>query len=368
MPQFPTNYQGLKGIERGLGFLRQLNQGLIPGPAGIKSATVSQALTGSPRNPPPTLVDVTSDTGDELPRGKAASTNTRFFALTARLASAVPLYFNAVFSGGPAPKGLRWSGGEPSPDGIDSERLILTNKPGKFVVSCSLGSVTKSAVLYVVEAQQTDFRGDGGGVFHSDNLPSLKRKDGKTFPTKGRRTGRNMPAPGSNFDFNDFCETQYTIKPDEFVADANAGLFLKNNIKWLITREKQTQSFLGDSGTWVKVVNDVTFVDDTDEDNQMVDPWSASGHLYSNDGPGFFNLTLTTATEVVFKNRFQERVKMTFDGSSPKTGSGHICSDTFQWHDFRSLTKNGSVAWMESGSFGGNELLKGDKAFGPSPL
>ena len=181
-------------------------------------------------------------------------------------------------------------------------------------------------VLYVVEAQQTDFRGDGGGVFHSDNLPSLKRKDGKTFPTKGRRTGRNMPPTGSNFDFNDFCETQYTIKPDEFVTDANAGLFVKNGIKWLITREKQTQSFLGDSGTWVKVLNDVTFADDTDEDNQMVDPWSASGHLYSNDGPGFFNLTLTTATEVVFRNRFQERVKMTFDGSSP------IVSRLSNWH------------------------------------
>ena len=39
---------------------------------------------------------------------------------------------------------------------------------------------------------------------------------------------------------------------------------------------------------------------------------------YSNDGPGFFNLTLTTATDVVFRNRFQERVKMTFDGSSPR--------------------------------------------------
>jgi len=47
---------------------------------------------------------------------------------------------------------------------------------------------------------------------------------------------------------------------------------------------------------------------------------------YSNDGPGFFNLTLTTATDVVFRNRFQERVKMTFDGSSP------IVSRLSNWH------------------------------------
>jgi hypothetical protein len=349
--------------------VRQINQGLIAGPLGL--GTPKQALTGAAANASasvtPSLVDIVAP-GNELPRGKATSTDTKFFALTVFLARSIPIYVEAKFSGGTsrAPQGLRWSGGEPSPDHDDSERLILTKDPGKFVVSCSLGRVTKTAVIYVVGAQQTDFRGDGGGVFHSDNLGSLKRKDGKTFPTKGRRTGRNMPPLGSTFDFNDFCETQYTIQPNDFVADANAGRFLKDNIKWLITREKQTQLFVGDtSGNWVNPVHDVAFVDDTDEDNQMVDPWSTNGHLYSNDGPGFFNLKgLTLVTEVVWKNRFQERVMVTFDGTSPKTGN--TCSDTFQWHDFRSLTK-GTVMWQESGSFGGNELVKGDKDWGLLP-
>jgi hypothetical protein len=177
--------------------VRQHNQGLIAGPLGL--GTANQALTGAAAKAsasvPPSLVDIVAP-GDELPGGTATSTSTKFFALTVFLARSIPIFVEAKFSAGTsqAPPGLQWSGGEPSPDHDDSERLILTKNPGKFVVSCTLGGVTKTAVIYVVGAQQTDFRGDGGGVFHSDNLGSLKRKDGKTFPTKGLRTRRNLPA------------------------------------------------------------------------------------------------------------------------------------------------------------------------------
>jgi hypothetical protein len=338
---------------------------LIPGPAGlVREAT--EVFRDSPVNPPPSLIDLRSDVGTELPRGTGASTNTRFFALTITDANDMPPLVEAVLSVSDAAKDLQWSGGLPVSN--PSKRLIIANQVGKFVVSCSLGGVTKTAVIYVVGAEQTDFRGDGGGVFHPDNLPSLKLKGGRIVPTKGLRTGRNIPPLGSNFGFNDFCETQYTLKPDEFVADANAGLFEKTNIKWLLTREKQTQAFLGDeeSGTWVTVVNDATFVDDTDEVNQMLDPWSANGHLYSNDGPGFLPLVSKDAANLaVFKNRLQERVKVTFDGSSPKTGS--TCSQQFQWHDFRSFKSPARGVWLESTSFGGNELIKGDKPLGPPP-
>ena len=48
------------------------------------------------------------------------------------------------------------------------------------------------------------------------------------------------------------------------MADANAGRFLKDKIKWLTTREKQTKLFVGDaSGNWVNPVHDVAFVDHT---------------------------------------------------------------------------------------------------------
>ena len=40
----------------------------------------------------------------------------------------------------------------------------------------------------------------------------------------------------------------------------------------LITREKQAQVFFGVAAGWATMEDDATFVDDTDEDNQMVGP------------------------------------------------------------------------------------------------
>jgi hypothetical protein len=133
-------------------------------------------------------------------------------------------------------------------------------------------------------------------------------------------------------------------------------------VTWLITRQKQTRSWLGDGSIWAPIIQDADWVDDTDPDNQMVDPFGASGHLYSNDGPGMMmKKPLTAGSEVVIKHRLRERVQVSFDGSTPSNN----CSDLFFWHDFRSLRKD--ITWMERDSFGGNELVKGDKDWGSVP-
>jgi hypothetical protein len=287
----------------------------------------------------------------------------KIFALTLAEASAIPIYVEAVTSGGSA-DGSIWTGGQSAAQ--SNERLVLSDRPGKFEVSCTLGGVVKRAIIYVVGAKRTDFRGDRGGSFHGDNIAMLTRKDKRTFAVAGRKTGRNSPVLGGAIDFNDFCETQYTLEPAAFVADANAGLFNKDKVRFIVAREKMTRAWLGDvdSGTWVPLSADPDWTDDTDVINSMLNPWSSSGHLYSNDGPGLMNMTLT-ATGIVFKHNLRELVQATFDGSDPKDGHS-ISGSRFHWHDFRSLRKS-SIMWMETDSFGGNELAAGEKPWGAIP-
>lgn len=331
--------------------INALTPATLPGPTGADAKT-SRWLT------------LSVDSADPISRGDNAPPRTRFFALTVGLASSIPIYIEAKSSEDPPPP-LRWTGGEASPDKIATERLLLTKVPGKFVITCTDGQVTATAVIYVVNAVRTDYRGDGGGTFHDDNKKTMKRKDGKIINTSGLRTGRNTPT-GNIVDFNDFCETQYTVQPSEFVADGRSGVIDTSGIQFLVTRQKQTQAFLGDSTSWVPILRNAGFVDDTDTVNQMNDPWNANGHLYNNDGPGFeMDKPLPTAKRVVVKHRLRERVKVTFDGSPPE--DMWTCSDEFAWHDFRSLELRNSK-WTEVSTFGGNELAAGDKDFPPLPM
>lgn len=311
------------------------------------------------------LTDINVPSATELPRGPGAPPGAKFFALTVAEAQAIPIYVSANITGGP-PAGVTWTGGQSAAQ--PEERLVLSKTPGKFVVTCTLGGVKKTAVIYVVGATQTDFRGDGGGTFHSDNIASLRRADGRTFSTSGRKTGRNTPSLGSRIDFNDFCETQYTVEPAAFIADGNAGQFNKANVKFIVRREKWVRSWVGDvaSSTWAPSMQDTSWTDDTDAVNSMLNPWGAQGHLYSSDGPGLINLTMPDVTGIVLKYRLRQQVHATFDGTDPM--DGHGLTGLFFWHDFRSLHKPGSsVMWMETSSFGGNELVKGDKDWGTNP-
>jgi len=331
--------------------INALTHAAVPGPTGAKAK-------GS------RWISLSVDSAESLPRGDNAPANTRFYALTAGLASCIPIYIEAKSSEDPPPT-LRWTGGEPSPDKIATERLLLTNTQGKFSITCTDGQVTATAVIYVVKVVLTEFRGDNGGTFHTDNKKTIKRKDGKVFNTSGLKTGRNTPT-GNIVDFNDFCETQYTVQPSEFVADGKSGVIDTTGIQFLLTRQKQAQAFLGDPTNWAPIQRDAAFVDDTDTENQMNDPWNADGHLYSNDGPGFqMAKALPTANRLVVKQRLRERVKVTFDGSPP--AEMWTCSDEFAWHDFRSMELRGPK-WVEVVTFGGNELIAGDKDFLPLPM
>jgi hypothetical protein len=260
---------------------------------------------------------------------------------------------------------LTWSGdGKETPDLNDEVRLVDIKKPGKFVVSCSDGTWRSIAFIYVVWASMTAFKGDGGGAFDSDNIKTLRRKDGKVISTQGTTTGRQLPA-ANILDFNDLCETQYTVAPPEFLADGNADLFDAKSVRFLVTRQKRSKAFLGNGTMWAKVMEDASFVDDTDATNSMLDPFGANGHLYSNDGPGFqMTQPMNPGDMVVFKHRLRELVKVAFDGGS--AASGTTCSGEFSWHDFRSLEFVFGKC-KEASTFGGNEESQGDKDFGQLP-
>jgi hypothetical protein len=336
-----------------------LTSAALPGPTG--TAQIVLGPGGNPVILSPSLVRLEVSGAQRLPDGHQTPANTTNWAVTPETS---PLSIRAITLGGVPP--LTWAGdGKETSDLNDEMRLLDIRQPGKFVVTCTDGKWRTIAVIYVLWARMTAFKGDGGGTFDSDNIKSLRRKDGKTINTQGKATGRQLPA-AATLDFNDMCETQYTLVPPEFLADGNSNLFDAKQTRFLVTRRKQTKAFLGGTiGPWVRVQEDAGFVDDTDVMNSMLDPFNASGHLYSNDGPGLqMTQPLSVGDRVVIKHRLRELIKITFDGSSPVSGT--TCSDEFSWHDFRSL-EFVACQWKEASTFGGNELTRGDKDFAPLP-
>jgi hypothetical protein len=353
-----TGVLGTARVPGPLGFPPQVG-GLVPG----------VLLNGTS---PARLLDLRIDSGaSELPRGPNAPAGTRYAAVNANdfvFARLVAVFSPDLENRPPQafPDDFTWSGGLPLEPEKRWQRLVSATQPGKQVISCSSGGVTRTVVLYVLGVEHTDFRGDNGGTFHDDNLATVTRK-GVVLHLKGRRTGREIPADDF-VDYSDWCESQFTVKPPELISDGNAGLFKKDPIKWFVHQEMKLRSWVrvlqGMDAPWVNAAWVSQWTDDNDA-NKMLDPWNAGGgHLYSNDGPGLASSGVRHPewVQIVQKMRFRQWVKVTVDGGQ----EWFQFPTPFVWHDFRSLKRNGS-GWVEVPDFDGNELARGDKAWGASP-
>ena len=356
----------------------------LPVPLGLNNAVPlgGGSGTGSGSNPAATirLVDlrITTDANGgatELQSGAKAPGDTRFAAKPAFL-SRQDLVIEAVFdpdlSKRPAdvPKSLVWRGGGADRNWIRAHRVISNDgRAGKHVVTCTLGGVTKTLVLYAFGANPTGFKNSGS--FSSDNrAPSVVIKAANAG--FDQPLGVNGPDPTSGKHL-DPCETQFTVVPPEMVADAKAGLFNKDSLQFRVTRKAMQRVWVlvADSSgkrAWQEKTSSNYSIpnaafDDDHSDDKHLDPWD-TGHLYAVDGPGDDNLekdddTKQASNWLGFVGQFRMSEFVVFRFGSPAAKTDPICSSKDQaWHDFRRLLKlNGKWANDTTGT---NEIAAGD--------
>jgi hypothetical protein len=358
----------------------------IPGSLGLREAKLAidrgtlqlaaldppgptMELRGAKRSPPHigsgSLATLSLDVlgVERLKPGPKAAANTEYFVSTEW--GAAPVFIEAKLKPPGSQHGENdkptWSGGtEHNPrEGVNDplERMALFTAAGKQTVSCRWHGLTKTVVIYAIDALQTGFKGDGGAKFSPDNLPLFTAKT----------AGRRLPDP-KNTQYLDLCESQFTVRPPEFIADGENGVFQKAQVRFQVHREI-------DGRTWFKILKEDGTESDwissakvgsgwrddnpsTDDVNRILEPWPASGHLYANDGPGSLGGPAFTLTQKIVQiENFRQWVLVSLDGSDP--AHGIQISQVFFWHHFRSLARSGGSPWREEPTFGGNELLSG---------
>ena len=164
-----------------------LTAAALPGPTGTAPIALGNGEKAGILNP--FLVRLEVAGAQRLPDGNQTPANTSNWVLTI---GDTPISIRAICVGGVPP--LTWSGdGKQTPDQNDELRLLDIKQPGKFVVTCTDGTWRSIAVIYVIWARMTAFKGDGAGGFDSDNIKTLHREDGKLINTQGTSTGRQLP-------------------------------------------------------------------------------------------------------------------------------------------------------------------------------
>jgi hypothetical protein len=312
--------------------------------------------------------------------GKSAPADTVFAAgiqamVTQMVEITATITFKASTMKGLGPlsllKKLTWTGGFDLPNKDLGKRGVSRTAHGKLEVTCALGDLKQTIVIYIIGAKPTGFQGDSGTHFSDNSITAAANNKGS--PNK---LGVGLDAANSTI--GGACEIEFTILPAELLTDGNNNVFDTTEIKWDVTREKKVEAWFAKPAptgmVWTKEtkpdLNISNWKDDddssTDEDN---DPWGAGGggHLYGNDWP--FVQTTSDAVGYVIRMQMREWVRVAIGGGSgnvPTSAGTPRCSDYQLWHFFGEIQKvNGS--WTMTSSFGGNEITVGNPTPAASP-
>jgi hypothetical protein len=371
----PGPLESLFGLPLDRGTLAQIVM-LPPGPLRLAAPAPRTSFGARSSHPAPgkkpKLVDLVLTGGSawELPVTSKAPPRTRFYITTINPATFPN--FEAKIDANPEkpwkpPEDLRWHGGiETYVGSVEKRSAKVGNRPEKQTLSCSSGGVTFTAIIYVIDALQNDFR-CRGERFNSDNSPTMRRY-AQIIPLAGQVTGKMLPT-GIRLNYSDFCESQWLIRPPELFTDAKAGMFKTDSIRFFVHREVQKRAWdrkiqADASLVWKNNERQDAWKNDDDE-NVMLDAFKANGHLYSNDAPEGIDLNEPPIyIQYVQQQRMREIVKVTFN--STPADQGFPIAPWYTWHHFRSIFWNGT-RWVEVPDYGGNDFQDGDLGWGPEP-
>lgn len=316
-----------------------------------------------------------------LPRGAKATAGVDFFAAPPTGASlTVQAVFNPPMASGDAQAAkIKWDGdGQSGP--VPFQRMLRADKVGRREVSCELDGVSRTAIVYVLGANPTNFRNKDSW---SDDNKAEFVKNKKVGTGYELSLGVHPPAATSGGHL-DTCEIQFTVVPPELLTDAQNDLFDKGFIHWRVTREAAETIWVqmpDGSGTlsWKerkapsKYFVPAWTVDDDHTLDSDDDPWK-TGHLYGTDAPGDDNLEkdddAPTPTPgqapkasgwqgYFAQRRFREFVVVGFGQADSSLADMQRCSDYQYWHQVRRLAKTNG-RWAQDPK-GPNEIAKDDR-------
>lgn len=167
-------------------------------------------------------------------------------------------------------------------------------------------------------------------------------------------------------------QMEFTIQPkDELMADASAGIFIKEEFNWRTVRDFRQyhsyrsasiptlQYFRKEGCSWKKDSHDYLPIQD-------VIPWDGNGHIYDNDGP-HTKMRGGTGANYEYEHHkimnFRSYVKIAFRQSKKIPSKDWLeCSEYLYWHSFQHYKRNAAnKPWYRLGD---NEVATGLKFWG----